>query len=143
MRGFHLSSNLVIPLLRGLSHRLAIPHELVPVHFTALVDAHCSPRLGFFFPLPFGRPPSLPHSRIRRTNSFLPHSLVRHSALLRPKMLAALLTSVILFLYKPNDRLIARKKEKLDEAAFPAAFLAGRGIRRAWPLSFEHKQLDV
>ena len=42
-----------------------------------------------FFPLPFGRPPNLPHSCIRLTNSRLPHCLMRASALRRPIRLAA------------------------------------------------------
>jgi hypothetical protein len=92
--GFHLARNFVVALFCGLVHHLALPHEFVPVHFAALVDTHFA--LPFFFPLRLGLPPSLPHSCIRRTNSFLPHFLARASALFRPSKLAALLTSVTL-----------------------------------------------
>src|SRR5262249_6914532 len=63
---FYLTRNLIVALLGGFPHELALPHELVPVHFATFVDAHCLPRFPDFLPLPFGRPPSFPHSRIRR-----------------------------------------------------------------------------
>ena len=45
----------------------------------ALVDHFLPP---FFLLVRFGLPPSLPHSRMRRVNSCLPHSFFRDSALL-------------------------------------------------------------
>src|SRR5438552_2656182 len=112
VRRFHLAGNLVIALLRGFPHELAFPHEFVPIHATGMTLAalpatairaflvtaafvdHRLPRFDFFFPLPFGLPPSFPHSCIRRSNSALPHSLIRTSALRRPIKLAALLASL-------------------------------------------------
>src|ERR1700733_2126825 len=93
MGRFHLARDFVIPLPCGLSYNLAAPHELVPVGLVTLVDAHFSPRFDFFFPLPLGLPPSLPHARILRVNSFLPHCFLRFSALFFPMRLAALFTS--------------------------------------------------
>src|SRR5271157_3218456 len=89
--GLHLARNLVVALFAGLPDQFALPHELVPVNVATLVDAHFVP--PFFLPLPLGRPPSLPHSRIRRLNSALPHFLARTSALRLPMRLAALLAS--------------------------------------------------
>src|SRR5207253_9471487 len=98
MRRFHLARHLVIPLLCRFPHELAMPHELVPVDTASLVYAHCSPRFPFCLPLPLGRPPSLPHSCIRRINSFLPHFFCRAWALLRPIMLAASPMSITSFI---------------------------------------------
>src|SRR5215467_3453673 len=103
MCSFHLSGDLVITLLGRFSNQFTFPHELVPVHLAALINAHFAPR--FPLPLPLGRPPSLPHSRMRRSNSFLPHFFLRASALLRPIRLAALLILFIASHYKPNVRL--------------------------------------
>src|SRR5208283_5519100 len=119
MRRFHLACHLVVALLCGLPHQFALPHELVPVHATrpalttlttravrpftvatTLVDTHFVP--PFFLLLPFGRPPSLPHSRIRRLNSCLPHFLARASALRLPMRLAALLASVGCLRFMPR-----------------------------------------
>src|SRR6266851_2003945 len=122
MCGLHLPSNLVVALLRGLPYQLALPHELVPVDSarstlaafaarfvcTLLIAAtfvnHRSPRflISFALLLPLGLPPSFPHSRIRRTNSFLPHSFCRTFALFRPRRLAAFLTFVMRRYNKPN-----------------------------------------
>jgi len=38
MCGFHLASNLVIALLRGLAYEVAVQHELIPVDVSAFVD---------------------------------------------------------------------------------------------------------
>src|SRR5271163_367898 len=91
MRRLHLPRHFVVSLLSGLTDELALPHELVPIHVAALVETHFSPRFDLcVLPLPLGRPPSLPHSRILATNSRLPQRLIRASALRRPIRLAAL-----------------------------------------------------
>lgn len=71
----------------GCIQRLPIPdamsrHVKVPVSVSFL--DHFAPLFGFDFPLPLGRPPNLPHSCMRFTNSRLPHFLMRASALRRP-----------------------------------------------------------
>src|SRR4029077_17067227 len=42
MRSFNLARNLVIALLRGFTDQATMPHELVPVHLTSLVNGHRS-----------------------------------------------------------------------------------------------------
>src|SRR5271166_4486987 len=97
---FHLARYLVVPLFCGLSDCFTLPNELVPINPpTSLVDHGFSLRVVL---LPFGRPPSLPHSRIRRLNSALPHFLARASALRLPMRLAALLASVGCFRFMPR-----------------------------------------
>jgi hypothetical protein len=59
------------------------------------VETHFPPRFGCFLPLPFGRPPSLPHSRILEANSRLPHCLILAAALRLPNSLAALFLDVM------------------------------------------------
>src|SRR5271166_6662028 len=100
MRRFHLACHLVIPLLCGFANQITLPHELVPVDITTFVDAHFVP--PFFLPLPFGRPPSLPHSRILATNARLPHFFFLASALRLPMRLAALLASVGCLRFMPR-----------------------------------------
>jgi hypothetical protein len=115
MRGFNVAGDLIVSLLCGLADGLSLPHEFVPInaaraalaaptarlvraHFVAaaFVDTDFTPRFDrCFLPLPIGRPPSLPHSRILATNSRLPHRLIRTCALRRPIRLAAFFTVVI------------------------------------------------
>src|SRR5262249_28493235 len=79
-----------ITLPRAGAKPFLIKNEFVPIGITPFVD-HCFPfrSLSDFF----GRPPSLPHSRMRFWNSFLPHFFWRTSALRLPSALAASFTS--------------------------------------------------
>jgi len=89
-RALNLTRRPGIAGLCALPDAPAVPNKLVPVRLSALVDH------SFPFPLVlvfFGRPPSLPHSRIFLTNSRLPQFFWRTSALRFPRALAALLTS--------------------------------------------------
>src|ERR1035438_2374985 len=70
--GFYLFGNPFVALLRALPDLLAIPGELEPPipALGLLVDRHHLPPFfaafcfaNCFFPVPFGRPPSLPFSR--------------------------------------------------------------------------------
>src|SRR5207249_3587508 len=60
VRGFHLARNFVVALFRGFANRLTVPHELVPVDFSALIDHRY---FSFRAALLRGRPPFLPFSR--------------------------------------------------------------------------------
>ena len=40
VRGFDVACLAIIPLFRGFADHLAVPHEFVPVGFSALVDRH-------------------------------------------------------------------------------------------------------
>src|SRR6266481_2594166 len=91
MRCFHLPCYFVVSLFRRFADKFPLPHELVPANIPSFVNAHCLPRFDCcFLPLPFGLPPSLPHSRILETNSRLPHCLILAAALRLPNSLAAL-----------------------------------------------------
>src|SRR5215831_16995434 len=93
MRFLALFGNGFALRFRRLAHTLSGENKLVPIHSTTRKYCHHSPPFCCFFPEPFGRPPSLPHSRILRLNFCLPHFLIRASALRRPMRLAALLAA--------------------------------------------------
>jgi hypothetical protein len=46
---FHLPRNLVVPLLRGLTHEFAVPHETIPISLPSLVDHFWAPLFLFKF----------------------------------------------------------------------------------------------
>src|SRR5215472_18501700 len=93
MRRFHLAGSFIAGLMRGDPHQTAICHIFEPIDaiVTAFIDTHLAP--PFFFPLLLGLPPCLPHCRILRRNSFVPHFFFRASTLSSAIRRAALVAS--------------------------------------------------
>src|SRR5471030_1980061 len=81
---FHLFGHPLVGLLRALPYRVTIPGELVPPVFALrlFVDRHHLPPFAFL-PLPFGRPPILPHSLNCRLECFLARALPPMEPVLR------------------------------------------------------------